>query len=788
MGCCTSQTTGAGAVAVETNKRVNYTQGMLLGVDDFVQEQAWHTARRHELAREVLGYGTVRGLQVSLEPGGGRPRVRVAPGLAYTPSGAPVCVGSEQCCDINDWLQKHWAQLPASVNGPVQPAPLRLYVVLSYLAVPVDPLPVPGEPCRDEAGLTANSRLADCFKLELRGQPPQLPGPPPQVEENAIRDFADWLAQVPVGSSSPPLGEAEFLAQLRAAAIAWLQPVSPNPADFMFGSPPPTMTGNDALLRTALRLWVTELRPLWRARYGCGPLPAAPGGEDDAVLLAALDLRVYHQFRQAEPDPRIVEDQRPVLLSLRMVQELVTQNPAPEAASTVAEATSFGQLPLRGLDLAYARADHHHGTPTLRGDAVAVEAGNPAVQEVRVRRLDGVPLEVVAPLQAGQLLLTVQRPDASLAWRAVQAPAPGDVNAQTRFGQPSDRGSGTAYAAANHTHGTPSLQGDVEAVDEGTPAVQRARVRGLQGVPIDGTVALAVGQVLTLQRFDGEAVWRPVLPPAPPAVPVPGSVTAQTRFGLPANNGSGTAYAAANHTHGTPPLEGDLKVLDGAAPDSPQRVRVVALQGLPVSEAEPTAGKALMFNGSEWAPADPPSGGTAPVLVLGGDLRDTLGNAFIQRLQRVPVKAQTPQPGDVLTFNGEFWAPSAAPAGGAGMAIETVAAGSFELDLAASPNDARTLQSAGNDSAKLVDRLDNQAVVEIIAQGIADADGPRKGFTVKLTPVWNVKQPVLVYLGTVEAVASDSLRVEVVVFSERDFIATRVRVQYEISRYQPYEG
>ena len=64
MGCCGQNTTGAGATAIDTGKRVNYTKGMLLGVDDFVQEQAYEIARRHEMARELIGYGTVRGLQV----------------------------------------------------------------------------------------------------------------------------------------------------------------------------------------------------------------------------------------------------------------------------------------------------------------------------------------------------------------------------------------------------------------------------------------------------------------------------------------------------------------------------------------------------------------------------------------------------------------------------------------------------------------------------------------------------------------------------------------------------
>lgn len=698
MACCGTNTTGAGAVAVDTNKRVNYTKGMLLGVDDFVQEQAWHIARRHELAREVLGYGTVRGLKVEMESDGGSntsppapllaPVVRVSPGLAYVPSGAPVCVGTEQCCDINAWLQKHWAELPGEVNGAVQPAPLRLHVVLSYLAVPTDPLPVPGEPCRDEAELTANSRISDCFKLELRLRPPE------QIEEDAIRDFADWLAQVPVASSSPPLGEADFLDQLRAAAMDWLQPVSPSPADYMFGSPPASLGSSDALLQAALRLWVTELRPLWRAKYGCGPLPTAPGGPDDAVLLAALDLRVFAVDKRAEPDVHIVEDMRPVLLSLRLVQELITQNPAPEAATSVEAALSFGMAPVLGTDTAYARADHHHGTPplppppVLGGDAVGPVANNQVVA------LRGVPLELAAPLAAGQVL-TVQAAGSGLRWQPVTPPVP---------------------------------------------------------------------------------------PPPPPPVPTPGAVQAQTSFGLGSGDGGSANFARADHTHGTPSLSGDV-VTQGSG--SAQQTRVQRLQGRDVSNAAPANGQVLRFNAGVWGPADPPAGG-GTVPPLGGDLSGAVSTAFVESLQRVPLKARTPVRGDVLTFDGDAWVPGAASAGGVA-SIEIVSAGVIELNMETTPNRVQVLVSAQRDSARLLRVLANQAELEITAGDVPDARGPKKGFMVKLTPVWNDKTPVLAYVGSVRVGGVDSLRVGVVLFSQ-DFGRSVYQVHYEISRYQPFEA
>lgn len=526
MGCCGQTTStasaGSGPTTLDTGKRVNYTQGMLLGVDDFVQEQAWGIARRHELAREVLGYGTVRGLQVTLDAG--TPRVRVSPGMAWTPSGTPVCVNTEQCCNVNDWLAAHQAEFKSSLVG--NPAPLSLYVVLAYDACLTDPVPVPGEPCRSESELLANSRIADCFTLSLRLQPP------PQIEEDAIRDFADWLAKVPVDAASPPLSEADFLAQLRDAAEAWLQPTSPSPADFMFGSPPIGLDSTDALLRAALRLWATELRPLWRARYGCGPNPIPPGTQDDAVLLARLDLKVFTNTLEAGTDIALSQEQRPVLASLRLLQELITQNPAPEPGNSVVDERSFGQASTAGTSTAYARADHSHGTPVLpdlSGDATGPIAAN-TVQALRGRTIaTNAPVEhdVLALNASGQWAPT-PLPQASSAVPAAEAfGAPGSVGTQLDYARadhvhplpalpplpvaattaPSDMvwgsssqvGSSADYARADHQHGLPLLGGDVQN-DSGSAL----SIVALQRKPLKAE-APAKGDVLT---FDGET-WVP---------------------------------------------------------------------------------------------------------------------------------------------------------------------------------------------------------------------------------------------------------------------------------------
>ena len=703
MGCCGQNTTGAGAAAVDTGKRVNYTKGMLLGVDDFVQDQAWHIARRHELAREVLGYGTVRGLKVAIDAGAAR--VRVTPGVALMPSGTPVCVPAEQCCDIDAWLAKHWDNGPwgkgiaERIKSLPFPAPLAVYAVLAYDTCLTDLVPVPGEPCRSEEDLTAASRIADCFRLELWLDAPE------QTEENAVRDFADWLARVPVDIASPPLSDEAFQQQLRDAAQAWLQPTSPPPGDFMFGSPPAGLGTTDELLRAALRLWTTELRPLWRARFGCGPNPVAPGGRSDTLLLAALQLSV-HGDRRADTAVAIDETTRPVLLSLRMVQELIAQNAAPEPASSVEAALAFGLAPEVGGDPAYARADHQHGTPVLPLLAGDVEGPIEANEVVALR---GDLIAQTAPADEDVLVFRAGQ------WEPEHLQQPSDaVPTALTLTDPGVPGTALDFSRADHKHALPALPtlaGDV------TGAIGSNTVERLRGVLVDPAAPTTAGQVLTAQPLASGLGWKAT---SLPAGPQPGAVSAQTEFGLPPNNGAqNTAFARADHSHGTPTLSGDVSAL---VVNNVQETRVERLQGQELRNTAPVDKQVLTFNGTSWGPADaaggsgPPAGTTAPPALafgvagavgtgaayalsnhthtlpalpalpalpeLGGDLSGAIGDGFIERLQKVPLKAPSPTKGDVLSFDGQAWIP--APAGtGADRGMAIIAAGevAFTMDL-----------------------------------------------------------------------------------------------------------
>lgn len=334
MGCFTSHIATATATEPDPAKHVNYHLGMVLGVEDFVQDFAYHNGRSQWQLRDLIGYGTARGLRAHFENDGTKgPRVIVDAGVAVSPGGQMICVPSAQCASLNHWLAANAKAVSDRLGSPISSA-LTLYVVLCYRDCPTDDAPIPGEPCRSEDELKAPSRLADDFQLELRFDPPK------QREEDAVRDFVEWLRQIEISDSvmaSTPLDQ--LLQAIRDAAQPWLTPPAsplsspPAPTDFMFGSPPAGLhiRPEDACeyLRAAFLLWVTELRPKWIGRWrGCAPDPAdqSQAADEDCVMLARLDIPVLLNSPGAwvvsDVSPVVVDERRrPFIVHLRLLQE-----------------------------------------------------------------------------------------------------------------------------------------------------------------------------------------------------------------------------------------------------------------------------------------------------------------------------------------------------------------------------------------------------------------------------------------------------------------------------------
>jgi hypothetical protein len=327
-------------MALDPTKHVNYVEGMVLGTADLQQEFAYVSHRDQWIARELAGYGTVWGLQISQRIGTRGPEIVVASGVAVNPRGQFVRVAPAQCAPLNDWL----AARTSDVNLRRQPTgdpnvfSLALHVVLAYRTCESDPVPIAGEPCRTEQDSLAPSRIGDDFLLELAFDPPA------QLEEDAEREFVHWLrghiAVTAGGVASHTI--PQFLDAIRAAVSAAAAMVTspPGAAPRLADSSPPMTASLPAglvpdYLRAAMRLWVTELRGAWRPswlgdKHGwTGDEPLASADQGNRLRLAAVALLIVPPglnstawtVASTGSAITITDDTRPFLLHVRFLQE-----------------------------------------------------------------------------------------------------------------------------------------------------------------------------------------------------------------------------------------------------------------------------------------------------------------------------------------------------------------------------------------------------------------------------------------------------------------------------------
>lgn len=314
---CDFKTNTLDSSPLDPRKRVRYTTGLVMGVDEFQQDQFYLVERDHLHQRSLHGYGVVSGLGIETRQNGqGRWEVVVAPGFAVTPRGQSVCVDESQCANLDDWLDRHRDELlgsPPLVDPFASPPePLPLWVVLCPRDCETDPVPVLGDPCRTEEDATVPSRIADDFELKLSLEPPE------QLEEEAVQRFGDLLRSFVIAESASPFLDQTAVEDLVRGLLPGSPPLPP-PA-----SPPePLYLPADQaaeILTAAWRVWVTEVRPqLAGGAEGCA------GGGESCVALGRLDVIVQDNdgfLQTVSADADVTE--RPFLLHTRVIQEWLT--------------------------------------------------------------------------------------------------------------------------------------------------------------------------------------------------------------------------------------------------------------------------------------------------------------------------------------------------------------------------------------------------------------------------------------------------------------------------------
>ncbi|HLO03156.1 MAG TPA: hypothetical protein VK191_08615 [Symbiobacteriaceae bacterium] len=325
MSDFTSAPLGVGAL--DPQKRLRYSLGLILGEDELAQEQFYFLERGRLHNRALHGYGTVSGLALQVKPG--ESKVTVTPGLAVDPFGREIKVTPAQCADLAQWLDAQGLDaLPATV-----------YVLLNYKECETDKMPVPGSACRSAADSLVPSRISESFQLSFSTVHPN------QAEEELVKTFVAFLASIDVTTGRPPTEVQTLIEDLKklfapasggATSDSILRP-APIFRPLPGASLKPSISGATPVLRTdlsatevirptilpplgpalhpaqaplaireLLRVWVTEIRP--------SVAPDASG----AVLLGALHLS---QDEAGQLKIAVDQAERPLLVASRVIQE-----------------------------------------------------------------------------------------------------------------------------------------------------------------------------------------------------------------------------------------------------------------------------------------------------------------------------------------------------------------------------------------------------------------------------------------------------------------------------------
>ena len=354
--------------ALGPDLRVNYEFGLVLGVDEFRQEQLYHLGNDYLHHRGLHGFGTVSGLEVSLR-GPEAPEVMVSPGIGVDQLGRTFVVRYPQCASLADWLANQ--ENPSAINA--------VYVVAEYDECLDALVPIAGQPCSSSAQNQAESRIRRAFNIRLQAQPPVMEG------WAAARRLGELMSHVELvpdldSNDTDEMNIIELvrlllrtgayagrLTQLRDAAAAegrtgW---------KFLRLS---LATAQQALARI-LTVWVTEVRPQLT------PDLIDPGEDAEAAILLAT-LRRVDESGDEVPSPNAVggwvasDQARPFLLSTQVIQSLLFMGEAASeavGAGLMREFVSIDTVPIpRGQRLMLSMWFHLDEPPKFGDNAVSI--------------------------------------------------------------------------------------------------------------------------------------------------------------------------------------------------------------------------------------------------------------------------------------------------------------------------------------------------------------------------------------------------------------------------------
>jgi hypothetical protein len=266
--------------------RPYHATGVLLGADDFTDEQTYHRARLARALAYLSGGGTLIGLRVVVEANADATRhaLKVLPGLAIDRWGRLIEVPRAWCLRLQPWWAARSADELRAAHG-AQGVVADLF--LRFAAVARGRTPGFAQGAFDATDATVPSRLRDAFHLDLVLRPDARTAPDSAALPTARFQVLRGVAQA---------DRADALAD--ALLDGWTDATNPHAHDLArpdSGALPPlpehgaglALVDTSALFLARLRL--PTLQP---------PEAVAPGAKPDADFAALDDSRLDNRRRR----------------------------------------------------------------------------------------------------------------------------------------------------------------------------------------------------------------------------------------------------------------------------------------------------------------------------------------------------------------------------------------------------------------------------------------------------------------------------------------------------------
>jgi hypothetical protein len=188
--------------------------GMLLGVDDFAAEQAYHRGKQRLHNAWAHGWGVLWGLAVSVDLAKGE--VAVAPGLAYDGRGRELHVDQALCLHVGRWFAAHRDDPGFSFTEAGGNISFDAHVRISHHACLTQPVPALADSCNGAAASgTAYARVFETVKVEL------VPGlAPPRTHRHHLLRVLAGLDEAATDEDGNVLAADQQALDARAAIAA----------------------------------------------------------------------------------------------------------------------------------------------------------------------------------------------------------------------------------------------------------------------------------------------------------------------------------------------------------------------------------------------------------------------------------------------------------------------------------------------------------------------------------------------------------------------------------------